>query len=320
MISGVLKANELNEVGAVLESDHALAMIERDVYWPKWDSPWWYILLLDETGLIEQVPVDVFKELLTCADRQYLKFFPTTEDELDGDVNGYTEIMCFCFLGSLMKVASKLDFDVFAHVPWAKEWITRYQLSDGGYNCDEAAYTGSRKSSILSTTVMLEGMIEYAQYSQEVDVFVPNMVKAVSYLLKHQLFLSSSGEAIKGTDWDKLIFPRFYEYDFARGLEAIFDFLRLTGKKVRHSSIAKALDLIDAKVAAGLNHSEKQWLADEKTISYYIEKPAMFNDLANLPLLMKKLNSAAANEFVPAILSRVKEKYLEVKERGLIVE
>lgn len=320
MISGILKANELNEVGAVIESEKALLMIERDVYWPKWDSPWWYILLLEETGRLNEVPVEVFKELLTCADRQYLKIFPTREEDIDGPVNGYTEVMCFCFLGCLMKIASKLDFDVFAHVPWAKEWINRYQLPDGGYNCDDAAYTGSGKSSIISTAVMLEGMVEYARFSQETDIYAANMQKAVSYLLKHQIYFTRTGEVIPDVNWDKVIFPRFYEYDFTRGLEAIFDFLLLTGKKVRGIAIEKAVALLDEKIKSGLDHSEKQWLSEEKTVSYYIEKPVIFKDMANVPLLMKKLNSSSPNEFVPAMLARVKGKLAEVKQRGLIVD
>ncbi len=319
MISGVLKANELSEVGALIQSEKALLMIERDVYWPKWDSPWWYILLLEETGRLAEVPVEAFKELLTCADRQYLKVFPVREEDVDGPVNGHTEVMCFCFLGGLMKVASKLDFDVFAHVPWAKNWLSRYQLPDGGYNCDESAYTGSGKSSLISTTVVLEGMIEYAKFTKDVESHAANMQKAVSYLLKHQVYMSTTGKEIPDTNWNKIIFPRFYEYDFSRGLEAIFDFLLLTGKKVRGVAIERALAMLRQKTDSGLAHSEKQWLSEEKTVSYYIEKPIVFKDMANLPLVMKKLNSTTDNEFVPAMLARVSRKHEEVKSRGLIV-
>lgn len=319
MISGVLKANELSEVGALIQSEKALRMIERDVYWPKWDSPWWYILLLEETGRLAEVPVEVFKEMLICADRQYLKVFPVREEDVDGPVNGHTEVMCFCLLGGLMKIASKLDFDVFAHVPWAKSWLARYQLTDGGYNCDESAYTTSGKSSLVSSTVMLEGMIEYAKYTEDIEIYAAYMQKIVSYLLKHQVYLSTAGKEIPDTAWDKIIFPRFYEYDFSRGLEAIFDFLLLTGKKVRGVAIEQALAMLRQKTDGGLAHSEKQWLSEEKTVSYYIEKPMMFQDMANLPLLLKKLNSIADNEHVPAMLARVSRKHEEVKGRGLIV-
>jgi hypothetical protein len=131
--------------------------------------------------------------------------------------------------------------------------------------------------------------------------------------------MSTAGKEIPDTNWDKIIFPRFYEYDFSRGLEAIFDFLLLTGKKVRGVAIERALAMLRQKTDSGLAHSEKQWMSEEKTVSYYIEKPIVFKDMANMPLVMKKLNSTADNEFVPAMLARVSRKHEEVKSRGLIV-
>ena len=131
--------------------------------------------------------------------------------------------------------------------------------------------------------------------------------------------MSTAGKEIPNTEWDKVIFPRFYEYDFTRGLEAIFDFLLLTGKKVRGVAVERALALLRKKTDSGLAHSEKQWLSGEKTVSYYIEKPIIFQDMANLPLVMKKLNSISDNEYVPAMLARVSRKHEEVKSRGLIV-
>jgi hypothetical protein len=34
-----------------LQSDEALESIEKDPYWPKWNSPWWHMLLLHEIDL-----------------------------------------------------------------------------------------------------------------------------------------------------------------------------------------------------------------------------------------------------------------------------
>lgn len=304
MSSGILKANDLTEIKEILASEQASMMIERDVYWPKWDSPWWYFQLLEETDRLADVPVETFKELLVCADRQYLHLFPVKEGDAPEDVNGFTEVLCFCFLGSLMRLASKVDFDVFAWLPWAKDWIRRYQLPDGGYNCDEAVYTGSGKGSLISTTVMLEGMLAYVKYAGNYDEFGKNIERAVSYLLKHHIFMSSKGEPIEGTDWDKVIFPRFYEFDFSRGLEVVLDFVLQTGKKVRRNNMEKAIALLKQKIDAGVNHSEKQWMSEEKTISYLIEAPVLFKEMANMPLVMKKLNSNAENSFV---INRMKE-------------
>lgn len=320
MSSGILKANELDEIKGVIESDEAFLMIERDVYWPKWDSPWWYMQLLDETGRANEIPVDVLKELLVCADRQYLKIFPVNPGDLPEEVNSCTEVMCFCFLGNLMCLCSKLDLDVFAYIPWAKEWVSKYQMADGGYNCDEFAYQEQGKSSIISTTSMLEGMVEYSRFIGDKQRYSAQMVKAVSYLLRHQLYLSSTGKKIEGTEWEKIIFPRFYEYDFSRGLEAVLDFLDLTGKKVRAKAAEKAIQLLDEKIKNKLDHSEKQWLSDEKTVSYYIEKPEMFKEMATLPLLMKLINSTSPNSFVPAMLDRVAQKLSKAQAAGQLID
>lgn len=320
MSSGILKANDLDEIKEVIESEEAFLMIERDVYWPKWDSPWWYMLLMDETERTKEIPVDVLKELLVCADRQYLKIFPANPGDVPEQVNSCTEVMCFCFLGNLMRLGSILELDVFAYMPWAEEWVRRYQLPDGGYNCDEIAYQEQGKSSVVSTAAMLEGMVEYSRFIGDNERFAANMQKAVSYLLKHQFYLSSTGSEIEGVEWEKIIFPRFYEYDFSRGLEAVLDFLDLTGKKIRAKAAEKAIKLLDEKVKNKLDYSEKQWLSNEKTVSYYIENPVMFKDMANLPLLMKLMNSTSPNQFVPAMLNRIAQKLAKAQAAGQLVD
>jgi hypothetical protein len=319
MSSGVLTANDLHEVKELLAGEQAKMMIERDVFWPKWDSPCWYFQLLEETNQLDEVSLDTFKELLMVADRQFLHEFPVSEEEVPENLNPYTEILCFCFLGSLMRLSAKLDFDIFAWLPWAKAWINRYQLPDGGYNCDEAAYFGSGKGSIISTTVMLEGMLAYVKYNDNYDEFGENIEKAVSYLLKHHIYLNLDGQEIAGVQWDKIIFPRFYEFDFSRGLEVVLDFVLQTGKKVRRKNMEKAIELLHEKIAKGVDHSEKQWLSDEKTISYYIEVPALFEDYANNPLIMKKLNSTAPNPYVGKRLQAIAEKLEKAIANGQLV-
>lgn len=318
MISENLKANELSEIGSLLKSEKALLMLEKDVFWPKWDSPWWYVLLLEETGRLNEIPPNIIKELINCADSQYIKVLPIKDEGMNGTINSYTEVMDFRLLGGLMKVSSLLKLDIFTYIPWAKNWINRYQLSDGGYGCNDSS-SDSVKKSIISTTVMLEGLIEYSRFLNDTETYARNMFKAVTYIIQHQIYLSINGHEIPDTDWDKIIFPRFCEYDFSRGLEVVLDFLLLTERKLKHSSIEQALLLLRRKTDIGLGFSEKQWLADEKTVSYYIEKPILFKDSANVPLVMKKLNSRNINEFVPTMLARISRKYEEVKTRNLVI-
>ncbi len=39
-----------------LQSAEALRTLEQDPYWPKWTSPWWHKTLLNELGLVADIP------------------------------------------------------------------------------------------------------------------------------------------------------------------------------------------------------------------------------------------------------------------------
>jgi hypothetical protein len=41
---------------AALASAAAADSLARDTYWPKWDSPWWQMALLDELGRTDRIP------------------------------------------------------------------------------------------------------------------------------------------------------------------------------------------------------------------------------------------------------------------------
>jgi hypothetical protein len=164
---------------------------------------------------------------------------------------------------------------------------------------------------------MLEGMLAYVKHIGSYDEFGKNIEKAVSYLLKHHVYMSSDAKEIKDVEWDKIIFPRFYEFDFSRGLEAVLDFVLQTGKKVRKANTLKAIDLFKRKYEQGIKSSEKKWLNGEKTVSYYSDTPVLFEDRANIPVIMKKLNGPDENPFVKKQMDRIKQK-LEKADQQLV--
>ena len=47
---------------------------------------------------------------------------------------------CHCALGTIDQVLAACGVDVDAELPWIAPWFERYQMSDGGLNCDETAY------------------------------------------------------------------------------------------------------------------------------------------------------------------------------------
>ena len=40
----------------------------------------------------------------------------------------------------MFQVLAASGIDVERALPWIKPWFVRYQMADGGLNCDEAAY------------------------------------------------------------------------------------------------------------------------------------------------------------------------------------
>ena len=188
---------------AYLSSAEARASIAKDPYWPKWDSPWWHLLALYEAGL--ELPRDAVTELVSAAERHYLPYFPRTDAELPPGKTMRHHVICFCALGSLLRMA-----DGIATISWADDFVRRYQLADGGWNCDEA----STVSSIVSTVPVLEWLSGRDGFDDVVE-------KGMRYLLERRLFLSRRSSAVIDDAWLTPTFPRFYEYDVLRGLELV---------------------------------------------------------------------------------------------------
>jgi len=185
---------------AYLRSDAARASIARDPYWPKWDSPWWHVLALREAGYA--VPPEILVELCAATERHYLTIFPRHPEVLPPGKSSRTDVMCFCALASLLRAAEGT-----ATVGWALEFFAKYQLPDGGWNCDEHSHV----SSIVSTVPVLEYLCGKPSMK-----FVAE--RGLKYLLERKLFLGKRTGAVLDEAWLTPSMPRFYEYDLLRGL------------------------------------------------------------------------------------------------------
>mgnify|MGYP001498731682 CR=1 FL=1 len=192
----------LQSSAAYLRSGAAFASIGRDPYWPKWDSPWWHVFALREAGHPELVPREILVALVEKSARHYLPFFPRAPEVLPAGKSARTDVMCFCALGSLLVAA-----DGVATIPWADDFIARYQLSDGGWNCDEQ----SSVSSIVSTVPVLE-------YLAGRPDLKPLLERGLTFLRERSLFKSKRTGAVINPHWLLPSLPRFYEYDVLRGL------------------------------------------------------------------------------------------------------
>ncbi len=109
-----------------LLSDRTFQMLDQDPYWPKWESPWWKLCLLDELGGIKLLPEKWFSHFLEKLDSHYLHTFPVVEAELPAGLDPYREIICFFALGTVFRISVKRGIDSFERLPWIYGWLNRY--------------------------------------------------------------------------------------------------------------------------------------------------------------------------------------------------
>ncbi|MDQ5965540.1 MAG: hypothetical protein QG625_1695 [Cyanobacteriota bacterium erpe_2018_sw_39hr_WHONDRS-SW48-000098_B_bin.30] len=227
---------------AYLTSQHALDSIEIDPYWPKWHSPWWHMLLLHELGQTALIPAQAKLYIVQSLKEHYLRFFPIREEEIPSGADPLNQIACHCQLGTMHQVLTTGGVDVDKELPWLRLWYRRYQLDDGGLNCDEAVYTRKvPKSSIVSTLPPLEALLSCANKSEEE---LECLDRGASYLIDKKLYMRSSGVAID-TEWLKLTFPRFYHYDVLRGLSYLLQWATLRQRLLPLECIADIMSRID---------------------------------------------------------------------------
>ena len=69
-----------------------------------------------------------------------LKIFPIEPGELPPGASPQRDVLCHCALGSMVQILSACGRDVDRELPWIKPWFVRYQMADGGLNCDDTAY------------------------------------------------------------------------------------------------------------------------------------------------------------------------------------
>lgn len=254
-VSEFLKTQEEGILHSIdyLDSDQAELSIQADPYWPKWNSPWWHMTLLYELGLSKRIPRRAL-ENFEAGVEQYLHFFPFTEEEVPSGRDPISDVLCMCALATADRILRAADRDVDRIHPWLRQWYVRYQLPDGGYNCDESAYVNNGKSSMISTIHMMESMLVLA----DSDLITPEEVlclnKSASYVIARKLIRSrSKGNQIMDPDWIQLTFPRFYELDILRALHCIVRWCVVMNQQLPWSAIEEVFTLIDLKMGRERN-------------------------------------------------------------------
>lgn len=245
---------------AYLGSDAALRSIELDPYWPKWHSPWWHMLLLHELGEARQIPARAAASMVAGLDR-LLRFFPIHPDDAPG-ADLQRDVGCHCALGTMSTVLAACGIDVDRTLPWVKPWFVRYQMADGGLNCDQTAYrqTGECPSSMVATVAPLEAMLLGEAWSHERRGFVD---RAARFLIARSLVHGSqtvhnAEERSSEAAWRELAFPRFYYYDVLRGLAALVRWAEMTEQTLPEAAMKLVVEALVERSPEGVLHVERQ--------------------------------------------------------------
>lgn len=217
-----------------LESDAAVRSLEADTYWPKWHSPWWHMTTLWELGEARRIPERVQRAMITGLDALPLKSFPIEPEDTPPGVDIYRGSSCHCALGTMVQVLAACGVDIDREVPWATPWFLRYQMRDGGFNCDGDAYrTTECPSSMVGTIAPFEAML-LGTWTPEQRAFLE---RGAAFLVGRELTRGSdtvfnAAERETAPSWQLPCFPRLYFYDVLRGLRALVGWAERSGASV----------------------------------------------------------------------------------------
>lgn len=306
---------------AYLASDAAQRSVELDPYWPKWHSPWWHMRLLYELGEARQIPERAAAAMVAGLDR-LLHVFPFRQDEAPG-VDLQRDVACHCALGAMSAVLSACGVDVDRTLPWVEPWFARYQMADGGLNCDGDAYlqVGECPSSMVATVAPLEAMLLGEAWSGERRAFVD---RAGRFLVDRALVRGSqtvhnAEERDAEASWRALAFPRFYFYDVLRGLAALVHWAEVTKQTLPSASIAEAIAAVAEHSPGGVVHVGRRAHEGRTTIAPTADRsPCARTPASTFPLLEAVSVVGEPSEALTRQWTAVRAGVLRLARAGLL--
>ena len=144
----------------------------------------------------------------------------------------------------MVQVLAACGVDVDRAVPWAKPWFLRYQMADGGFNCDGDAYSHRRVSELDGRDDRaVRGDAAWCVDPGAADVSrarrgVPRRSRAdarLGYRVQRQ---RSARQRRRGSC---RAFRASYFYDVLRGLRALVRWAELSGAPVPAGALAGAI-------------------------------------------------------------------------------
>lgn len=302
-----------------LNSKNALDLLATDPYWPKWNGPWWQMMLLYETGNTSLIPKNLVDLILNFLDNYYVHHFPLTEQELPDAAEPVNHIICHCQLGSIHKLLTAYGVNVYERFPWVWAWYLKYQLGDGGFNCDEQAYLKeNKKSSMVSTLPCLEAVLSSAGQSPSAEE-VRLLDAGANYVFRRKLFRRVTTDEVIDSSWLRLSFPRYYHYDVLRGLNFVLSWSSTLNKPLPYSSIHETVSAISDRFDDGLLCVERSVINNTSTRIFddtrheWTRQPA-----GSFPLLDHVSAVGSISPYLIRQWEHAKKDLLLVMEKGLL--
>lgn len=274
-VSGAIR-DAIDASVAYLASPAARESIAIDLYWPKWDSPWWHMVALFEVGEAARIPASAVTAMVAALEALPLHTFPLRASEVPAGLDMALHTSCHCALGTMHQVLTAAGVDVEAALPWIEPWFPRYQLADGGLNCDNDAYLVDEVASSMVGTIhglvaMLQG--DPAAWSAERRAFVD---RAAAFLVERQLVLGSpsrhnAAERDAAPAWRQLCFPRFYFYDVLLGAHALVRWATVTGGRIAGTALLPAIEHLAASAPDGVLRKGREAVGSTRTRRFDVE-------------------------------------------------
>lgn len=265
-------AAEVDQSVQYLASDEAASSLAADAYWPKWHSPWWHMLLLHEMGHTSLIPESIVERYVASLNRIPVKIFPIHPEDLPPGTDPFRGTPCHCQLGNVYQVLAARGVDVDVELPWIRPWFLRYQMADGGLNCDNEAYLVKDEcpSSMVGTIAAFEAILLYTPRAWTVEerAFLD---RGAAFLVGRELRFGSSTshnatERIGAESWTKLCFPRFYLYDVLRGLNAILIWSAKTKSHLPDRALRVVVEILSREFSDGSIRIGRRSYEGAKTI------------------------------------------------------
>jgi hypothetical protein len=224
-------------------------------------------------GEAKRIPQITIRTFVECLNRVPVKIFPIHQGELPENLDPYRSSPCHCQLGNVYQVLAEWGLDVDKELPWIRPWFMRYQMADGGLNCDSSAYLVKDEipSSMVGTIAAFEAILLYTlrPWTNEEISFLN---KTAQFLLKRKLMVGSTtqhnaSERESAEQWTKLCFPRFYLYDVLRGLNAILRWGDLMKQSVPYDAIKDVVVVLKSQFSDGRVRIGRQSFENVKTMS-----------------------------------------------------